>query len=127
VDLVRREHEFHPVRLHHILLMVSDLQESKDFYLNTLCFTQRTDAKPLPDGRPFIATMEGLGLTAGGAGDMKQMDHLAFEVTNVEALYERLKKAGAEFSRGELGPGPYGRAVYVLDPDGNELELFEIA
>jgi len=32
------------------------------------------------------ATMEGLGLTAGGPGDRKQMDHLAFEVRNVEAL-----------------------------------------
>ena len=114
-----------PVYVHHLLLMVSDLEKSMDFYLNTLGFTQRVDAKPLPDGRPFIATMEGLGLTAGGPGDMKQMDHLAFEVRNVEALYEKLKKVGAEFPRGELGPGPYGKAIYVLDPDGNELELFE--
>ena len=116
-----------PVYVHHLLLMVSDLEKSMDFYLNTLGFTRRADAKPLPDGRPFIATMEGLGLTAGGPGDMKQMDHLAFEVRNVEALYEKLKKTGAEFPRGELGPGPYGKAIYVLDPDGNELELFEKA
>ncbi len=116
-----------PVYVHHLLLMVSDLEKSMDFYLNTLGFTQRVDAKPLPDGRPFIATMEGLGLTAGGPGDMKQMDHLAFEVRNVEALYEKLKKTGAKFPRGELGPGPYGKAIYVLDPDGNELELFEKA
>jgi ureidoacrylate peracid hydrolase len=114
-----------PVCVHHLLLMVSDLEKSKDFYLNTLGFTQRVDAKPLPDGRPFISTLEGLGLTAGGPGDRKQMDHLAFEVRNVEALYENLKKTEVEFTRGELGPGPYGKAIYVLDPDGNELELFE--
>ena len=115
----------HPVYVHHLLLMVSDLEKSMDFYLNTLGFTRRVDAKPLPDGRPFIATHEGLGLTAGGPGDMRQMDHLAFEVRNVEALYEKLKKIGAQFPRGKLGPGPYGKAIYVLDPDGNELELFE--
>ncbi len=38
---------------------------------------------------------------------------------------KNLKKTEAEFPRGELGPGPYGKAIYVLDPDGNELELFE--
>lgn len=116
-----------PVRLHHLLLMVSDLERSMDFYLNTLGFTRRVGAKPLPDGRPFIATMEGLGLTAGGPGDGKQVDHLAFEVRDVEALYARLQQTGAEFTRGAPGPGPYGKAVYVLDPDGNELELFEQA
>ena len=116
-----------PIYVHHLLLMVSDLERSKDFYLNTLGFTQRKDAKPLPDGREFIATMEGLGLTAGGPGDQKQMDHLAFEVRNVEALYRKLKGMGIEFTRGELGPGPYGQAIYILDPDGNELELFERA
>ncbi len=114
-----------PIYVHHLLLMVSDLERSKRFYLDTLGFTQRKDAKPLPDGREFIATMEGLGLTAGGPGDKKQMDHLAFEVRNVEALYEKLKGIGAEFTRGGLGPGPYGQAIYVLDSDGNELELFE--
>ena len=114
-----------PVYLHHLLLMVGDLEKSKDFYLNTLGFTQRLDAKPLPGGRPFISTVEGLGLTAGGPGDMKQLDHLAFEVRNVGAVYEKLKQLDAEFTRGEMGPGPYGKSIYVLDPDGNELELFE--
>jgi len=115
-----------PVKLHHLLLMVSDLDKSKDFYLNTLGFTQRLDAKPLPDGRPFIATKEGLGLTAGGPGDKKQVDHLAFEVRNVDAVYEKLRAIGAEFPRGVVGPGPYGKAIYTKDPDGNILELFEI-
>jgi catechol 2,3-dioxygenase-like lactoylglutathione lyase family enzyme len=54
------------------------------------------------------------------------MDHLAFEVRNVEALNARLKQAGVRFVR-ELGDGPYGRAIYVADPDGNTLELFEVA
>ena len=125
MNWVERQLQPRPVCVHHLLLMVSDLERSMDFYLNILGFTRRADAKPLPDGRPFIATMEGLGLTAGGPGDMKQLDHLAFEVRNVEALYEKLKKTGAQFPRGELGPGPYGKAIYVLDPDGNELELFE--
>ena len=125
IGWMERQRQPRPVYLHHLLLMVSDLERSMDFYLETLGFTRRVDAKPLPDGRPFIATMEGLGLTAGGPGDLKQVDHLAFEVRNVDALYRKLKKKGARFTRGSPGPGPYGKAVYVLDPDGNELELFE--
>jgi catechol 2,3-dioxygenase-like lactoylglutathione lyase family enzyme len=54
------------------------------------------------------------------------VDHFAFVVRNVEGLNHRLKDAGVEFDR-ELGPGPYGLAIYVKDPDGNILELFEPA
>lgn len=114
------------VGIHHLLLMVSDLEQSKTFYSEMLGFDIRPDAKPLPDGRPFIAFRQGLGITEGGPGDRRQMDHLAFEVRNVVALNQKLKDANVEFER-ELGAGPYGQAIYVKDPDGNVLELFEIA
>lgn len=112
------------IGVHHLLLMVSELERSKRFYFDLLGFQERKGAKPLPDGRPFVSTYQGLGLTEGGPGDRKQVDHIAFEVRNVEALNAKLKKAGVKFTR-ELGPGPYGKAIYVRDPDGNELELFE--
>lgn len=112
------------VRVHHLLLMVSDIERSSAFYTDLLGFDVRPDAKPLPDGRPFIAFRQGLGITEGGPGDGRQMDHLAFEVKNVVALNARLKAAGIEYAR-ELGDGPYGKAIYVKDPDGNTLELFE--
>ena len=100
------------------------MQVSKHFYLDLLGFTERKDAKPLPDGRRFLATFEGLGLTEGASGDHGQMDHLAFEVHNVATLNKRLKAADVEFVR-ELGDGPYGTAIYVKDPNGYVLELFE--
>ncbi len=112
------------IGVHHLLLMVSNLERSKTFYTDLLGFDLRPDAKPLPDGRPFIAFRQGLGITEGGPGDSRQVDHLAFEVRNVVALNARLKDAGIEFER-ELGDGPYGKAIYVRDPDGNVLELFE--
>ena len=115
----------HAISIHHLLLMVSDLEKSKDFYFKLLGFRERIGAKPLPDGRPFVATMQGLGLTEGGPGDLGQVDHFAFEISDVRAMNDRLKGAGVEFER-ELGPGPYGLAIYVKDPDGNILELFEV-
>ena len=114
------------VAVHHLLLKARDFERSKRFYLDLLGFAERPGAKPLPDGRPFISTLQGLGITGGGSGEQQQLDHMAFVVRNVEALNHRLKQAGVVFER-ELGAGPYGTAIYVKDPDGNIVELFELA
>ncbi len=124
VEWIGRQQRPRAVGVHHLLLMVADLERSKAFYTDLLGFDERADAKPLPDGRPFVAFRQGLGITEGGPGDRRQLDHLAFEVKNVVALNAVLKNAGVEFER-ELGDGPYGRAIYVKDPDGNVLELFQ--
>jgi ureidoacrylate peracid hydrolase len=122
---IDRQLEPRTVRIHHLLLKVRDLQVSQRFYIDLLGFTVRPDAKPLPDGRPFISTIQGLGITEGGSKEARpQLDHLAFEVQQVQALNARLKHAGVAFER-ELGPGPYGLSIYVTDPDGNTVELFE--
>lgn len=112
------------LELHHLLLKVRDFERSKRFYFELLGFSERPGARPLADGRPFVSTRQGVGITQGGAGEQHQVDHFAFVVRNVAALSHRLKDAGVVFER-ELGAGPYGRAIYIRDPDGNLLELFE--
>ncbi len=109
----------------HMLLKCRDMDVSAAFYIDKLGFTRKADAKPLADGRPLIVTNQGLGLTGGGTGNQDQMDHFAFEVRDVAGMAERLKAAGTPFVR-ELGPGPYGLTIYVNDPDGNIVELFEV-
>jgi ureidoacrylate peracid hydrolase len=114
------------ISMHHLLLKTQDFERSKRFYFELLGFSERPGAKPLADGRPFVSTRQGLGITAGGSGEQNQVDHFAFAVCNVAALSTRLKEAGVVFER-DLGPGPYGLAIYIRDPDGNTLELFEPA
>lgn len=114
------------IGVHHLLLKTRDFERSKRFYFELLGFSERPGAKPLADGRSFVSTRQGLGITAGGSGEQSQVDHFAFAVRNVAALNTRLKEAGVVFER-ELGPGPYGLAIYIRDPDGNTLELFEPA
>lgn len=123
---INRQLEPRVVEIHHLLLMTRDLEVSRRFYVDLLGFEVRPDAKPLPDGRPFISTRQGLGITAGGTGQRNQLDHIAFQVRNVQELNTRLQRAGVKFER-ELGPGPYGLAIYVRDPDDNIVELFEVA
>jgi 4-oxalocrotonate tautomerase family enzyme len=107
----------------HMLLQVRDLDASKHFYEDLLGFTGRK-AKPLTDGRPFVPFKQGIALTTGGPGGPPQIDHMAFRVSGVDALAARLKTAGVKFFQ-DLHDGIYGRTIYVADPDGNKIELYE--
>lgn len=111
--------------LAHLLLQCRDLEAARRFYVDVLGFSVRS-TKPLDDGRPFVGTHQGLGLTDGGPGDRRQVDHIAFRVHDVAALADRCERARARVIK-PLGPGIYGQTIYVADPDGNTVELFEEA
>lgn len=115
-----------PSKIHgfaHMLLQVADINVSKRFYVELLGFTERA-AKPLPDGRPFVPFHQGIALTSGGPGKPVQIDHMAFRVRGLDALTAKLKSADVRFFQ-DLHDGIYGRTIYVADPDGNKIELFE--
>jgi len=110
----------------HLLIQVHDIAAAEHFYIDLLGFRVRK-AKPLADGRPFTPFHEGIALTAGGpaAGTTpRQIDHIAFEVRDVRQLDERLRQAGVPFDQG-LHDGPYGLTIYVRDPDGTRVELYQ--
>jgi ureidoacrylate peracid hydrolase len=107
----------------HMILQVADIEASKHFYLNLLGFTPRR-AIPLADGRPVVPFTQGIALTAGNPGKPLQIDHMAFRVSGVRAIAQRLKAAQVKFFN-ELHDGVYGLTIYVADPDGNKVELFQ--
>jgi ureidoacrylate peracid hydrolase len=107
----------------HMLLQVGDIEASKRFYIDLLGFSMR-QANPLADGRPFVPFKQGIALTTGGPGKPLQIDHMAFKVNDVRKLAERLRAADIKFYE-KLHDGIYGLTVYVADPDGNKVELFE--
>ncbi|MCW5603044.1 MAG: isochorismatase family protein [Burkholderiales bacterium] len=107
----------------HMLLQVADIEASRKFYIDLLGFTER-QAKPLADGRPFVPFHQGIALTTGGPGKPLQIDHMAFRVNDVEGLAARLRQANVKFFQ-DLHDGIYGRTIYVVDPDGNKVELYE--
>jgi len=120
--------------LHHVHFVVSSLSEAKKFYLAALA----------PLGYKEIYAVEGVvaGLGANGAPDLwlgpvKGVDsptkglHLAFTAESrevVDQFYEAALKAGAK-DNGAPGvrsyiPGYY--AAYVLDLDGNNIEVVHV-
>src|SRR5437660_10713525 len=107
----------------HMLLKVSDIKRSERFYVDLLGFKVRP-AKPVVDGRPFVPFTQGIGLTSGGSSTSPQIDHIAFKARDVRAVSARLKAAGVKFDR-KLHDGIYGLTIYVYDPDGNMIELYE--
>lgn len=108
----------------HMLLMVQDVPRSVGFYVDQLGFSIRP-AKPLADGRPFTAFHQGVALVGGRAPSHRQIDHIAFEVNDVRALRDKLKKSDVEFQQ-DLHDGPYGLTIYVTDPDGTRVELYQV-
>ena len=107
----------------HMILQVEDIEASKHFYLDLLGFTPRR-AIPLADGRPVVPFTQGIALTSGNPGKPPQIDHMAFRVAGVRAIAQRLKAAQVKFFN-ELHDGVYGLTIYVADPAGNKVELFE--
>ena len=107
----------------HMLLKVSDLTRSERFYVDLLGFKVRP-AKPLADGRPFVPFTQGIALTGGGVEKSPQIDHIAFKAKDVTAIASRLRAANVKFDR-DLHDGIYGLTIYVFDPDGNMIELYQ--
>jgi ureidoacrylate peracid hydrolase len=108
----------------HMLLMVEDVPRSVAFYVDQLGFTI-CPAKPLADGRPFTAFHQGVAVVAGRAPGHRQIDHIAFEVNDVRTLRDRLRATGVSFQQ-DLHDGPSGLTIYVIDPDGVRVELYQV-
>ena len=109
--------------LAHLLLQTSDIERAERFYVGVLGFTVRKRER-FDETRPLVVTHQGLGLTEGGPGDGRQVEHIAFRVDDVRSLATRIRDAGVPILE-ELSPGAYGMTIYVSDPDGNKIELFE--
>jgi lactoylglutathione lyase len=121
---LREVQEPQAIGVHHLLLETQDLDASVAFFTDVLGFRVRK-REDFRDGRRLVVTEQGLGLTSGGSGAKGVLEHLCFRARGIDALAERAAAAGHTIVRGP-GPGPYGHTVYVLDPDGNEIELFDI-
>lgn len=123
IDWLDTDRPGKPVAIGHVLMQTTDLAVSESFYVETLGFAVAKRER-FRDGRPLVVTEQGLGLTTGRSGS-GQVDHFAFRVEGVADLTKRAVAAGHEVVR-ELGPGPHGLTVYLADPDGNEIELYEV-
>ena len=137
----------------HIGLTVTDIGKTSDFYTKYLSFTKGRsrvfDEKffsALPDlfrqpegvysDMQTLISPDGVELelfrfsnveNAGAAEFQKTgYSHIALRVDDVPALYEAMKADGVEFFMPPLKNGDTGgHWIYLKDPDGNMLELWD--
>jgi glyoxylase I family protein len=116
--------------LHHVSLLVADLQRASNFYINTLVL--EIDAS-----RPEMA-FPGMWLKIGtqqihllcfdktasgtGAEHPGRDAHFALAVSSVNRIEEILSAKGIPFHMSKSGR----RALFCRDPDGNGLEFVEV-
>lgn len=124
------------LRIHHLAIICSNYETSKDFYVNKLGFTivaeaYRAERKSYkldlavngiyqielfsfdnPPARPSRPEAQGLR-------------HLAFEVANIEAEIARLKEHGILTEPIRVDEFTGKRFTFFADPDGLPLELYE--
>ncbi len=125
---------FRITKLGHVVLMVTDLQRSVDFYCRVLGF-RVSDVYPedmMPGGMVFLrcnTDHHGIALVgaAPGRSENIEMHHLAFEVGSLDEVLRvrrhlRAHQAQIDFD----GRRRAGRqmAVEFRDPDGHRLEIY---
>ncbi|MDM5187089.1 VOC family protein [Bacillus sp. DX4.1] len=124
------------VKVHHIAIICSDYQKSKDFYTNILGFKvlnevyreERDSYKldlcvgeqyqielfsfPNPPKRPSFPEAAGLR-------------HLAFAVTDIQEAVQHLRQCGVETEPIRVDEITGKQFVFFQDPDDLPLELYE--
>jgi lactoylglutathione lyase len=129
------------MRLHHAGISVPDLERSLDWYCRALNLTEghRFEVPPFGLRGVFALDPAGAGVEllemAGALPGVNRADppsansvhgynHMCFEVTNLEAAYERALIHGAvPVWDPRPAPEPGVRMAYVTDLDGNLIEL----
>ena len=127
------------MRLQHCGLVVSDLERSRRFYGEALGLEER----PRPSSFTFAGAWFALGETeihllaeadtTGRAGMPPPgpslagglATHVAFEVEGLAAWLERLAAHGVAPAAGPMPRGDGVDQLFVLDPDGYVVELFQ--
>ena len=119
--------------LGHAVLYVSNLEKLGDFYRNTLGFREMVRRWPIAAFSGGRTHHELLLIEVGGESDHLRgrpqtpgLYHLGFKAADspeeLKTVYKELKEKGVQI----LGTSEHGvtHSIYILDPDGNELELY---
>jgi len=114
--------------------MIDDVDAAVAFYTNHLGFHLDVDASPA-----FASVVRGnLRLLLSGAKSSGRQpladgtkpipggwNRILLEVSDINGEAARLRAAGVKFGREDIVSGPGGSQIWVVDPSGNLVELFQ--
>jgi len=112
-----------PLAVHHVSIMVPDVEKALRFYTEVLGLEQRADRPELGIGGAWLdAGGQQLHLVEGEAPPGLGQ-HFALLIDDLDATVAELRGRGLEVS----DPRPIGRSLqsFVSDPSGNLVELHQ--
>ena len=139
--------------LHHVAIIVQDMEKSLKFYRDVLglkFLKDYTNRGPVADETlGLVDASQRICLLCAGSDEIlielcqyyspagcPQMPniqendigvrHLCFQVGNIQAIYERLGKAGIKFTSKPIVQASGATCVFFRDPDGNSLEFIQV-
>jgi lactoylglutathione lyase len=134
-----------PLRLDHVGLSVGDLDAAREFYSRAFGFARQLEFELVP--HPIRGLMlrheSGMRLelfersgSAGGIQGASPIEalatrgygHFAFAAPNIDSVFARALEAGASaVLEPARSPEPGVRFAFLADPEGNLVELVELA
>jgi glyoxylase I family protein len=121
--------------LQHCGVLVSDVDRSKEFYMNVFDFSDESHLRPttLPYPGAFLNIAGNFQIHLMQLPSMDPKDgrpehggrdrHIAVTVNNIDIIKDRLSSRGLPFTMSQSGR----RALFCRDPDGNAYEFMETA
>lgn len=123
-------------KIHHIAIIVSDYEVSKDFYVNKLGFPiiRENYRKERGDYKLDLKVSDEIELEIFGMKDSPKrvsrpeacgLRHLCFKVENIEEIIDDLKTKGIETEPIRIDSYTDSKFTFFQDPDGLPIELHE--
>lgn len=121
----------HIQELGHVVLYVSNLKRSADFYRDTLGFGEISRGRGVAAFSSGRTHHELLLIEVGGEPRKRRapepgLYHIGFKIgdspEDAKKVFQELREKNVPI----VGTGDHGvtHSIYILDPDGNELELY---
>ena len=109
------------------------MNESGEYIDNMLGFKDvkvKTVKMSAPNGLTLVELLE-LDVPSGSSLPRHVNDlgasHVAFTVSNIDEVYDKLKQSGIKFNASpQLSPDGYAKVTFCLDPDNTPVELVEV-
>ena len=123
--------------LHHVALICADYPRSRDFYVRVLGLTVLAEhyrevreswklVLALPDGGQLELFSFPAAPPRPSRPEAQGLRHLAFRVSALEPVIERLAAEGVECEPIRVDEYTGRRFTFFADPDGLPLELYEV-
>jgi catechol 2,3-dioxygenase-like lactoylglutathione lyase family enzyme len=126
VELIENRSVKHAIVMHHVHFAAPDVAAMKAWYVRIF------GARPGTRAGFEAADLPGVNLTFSPAPDPvvgtrgRTLDHIGFEVRNLEELCRRLEASGIKLDRGYTKVPAFGLAIaFLTDPWGTYIELTE--